>query len=565
MSFNEKISLNEEIKNLDSEYQLDLKQIVDTLIRNKRLIATFTFGALVLSALYAFTVKKVWRGDFQIVLENEKKVEKVLAMNPSVSNLTGITSQASSLKTEVEILKSPSVLINIFQFLKKEKELKRNKDLSELKFKDWRDSSLSIELEKNTSILNIAYMDTDKNLILPVLNKISSAYQEYSGIKRLRVINLGLDYFEEQIALYKERSTASLIKAQKFAIDQDLSVLEGESEIDKEIPNSINIELNRVKAANELRFINQNIKQVENLKNGSDQIAYIALTMTDVKAIEDLTLKLEEIDTDLGRFRLTFKESDDSIQDLIKDRNVILNLLTRQVKGVLIAQKAAAQARLNASERPKGILIKYRQLLSAATKDKATLDQLENEYRILLLEKAKNEEPWELITTPTLLDGPIAPEKKKIVALGFIGGILLGGFSALISDKRKDIIFSTNEIEALSSWPSLVDLSVDEKESWRKALDLVVLGPLSKIDGSIALIIVGDLDNSTINYLQNALGQALEKLNFIITKDLREAINFSNIIVVTELGISKNQEFIHARKNLILQEKNVLGIISLIK
>ena len=86
----------------------------------------------------------------------------------------------------------------------------------------------------------------------------------------------------------------------------------------------------------------------------------------------------------------------------------------------MIAKKADAQARLNASKRPEGVLIKYRQLLSTAAKDQFTLDKLENQYRALLLEKARSEDPWELITKPTLLPYPVAPKRKKMMALGHI-------------------------------------------------------------------------------------------------------------------------------------------------
>ena len=54
--------------------------------------------------------------------------------------------------------------------------LKRKKGLV---FSNWRKGNLKVELEKDT-ILNISYKDNNKDLIIPVLEKISSAYQEYS-------------------------------------------------------------------------------------------------------------------------------------------------------------------------------------------------------------------------------------------------------------------------------------------------------------------------------------------------------------------------------------------------
>ena len=39
---------------------------------------------------------------------------------------------------------------------------------------------VSVALEKETTIVNVFYRDNDRKLILPVLNKISLAYQDYS-------------------------------------------------------------------------------------------------------------------------------------------------------------------------------------------------------------------------------------------------------------------------------------------------------------------------------------------------------------------------------------------------
>ena len=72
--------------------------------------------------------------------------------------------------------------MNIFEFVKDEKIKAYGDNVEQsLKFKDWRKDQLSVNFEQGTAILNLAYRDTDKKLIIPVLDKISSAYQKYSG------------------------------------------------------------------------------------------------------------------------------------------------------------------------------------------------------------------------------------------------------------------------------------------------------------------------------------------------------------------------------------------------
>ena len=65
-----------------------------------------------------------------------------------------------------------------------------------------------------------------------------------------------------------------------------------------------------------------------------------------------------------------------------------------------------------------------------------TLNKLENEIRLYSLEKAKDPEPWELITEPTLLIDPVAPKKKSIITLSTLLGLIL---SCSISITKKTI------------------------------------------------------------------------------------------------------------------------------
>ena len=76
----------------------------------------------------------------------------------------------ATLETQEEILKSPSILIDIFEFVKKEK-IEKNKSLSNLGFDDWK-KQLKIGRTKRTSVLNLSYIDKDKFVILPTLKKI---------------------------------------------------------------------------------------------------------------------------------------------------------------------------------------------------------------------------------------------------------------------------------------------------------------------------------------------------------------------------------------------------------
>ena len=107
--------------------EIDLRQVVAALIRQKKLIAGVAGTALLLSGLYAFTRKPVWQGESQIVLENQDsgsggRLAQLAAANPMLANLAGLSGGGGSqLETEVTVLGSPSVLKPTYDFVKASK------------------------------------------------------------------------------------------------------------------------------------------------------------------------------------------------------------------------------------------------------------------------------------------------------------------------------------------------------------------------------------------------------------------------------------------------------------
>ena len=181
--------------------EVDMRQVAKALGRHSLLIAVVTGVSLVISGIYAFISKPVWEGQFEIVLENPDSAgtggfSEAVSSISILSSIAG-GSASSQLETEVKVLKSPSVLKPTYDFVKATKA-SAGENVDSWTFQDWRDSSLKIELEKGTSILKIAYQDTSRKLVLPVIQKISSDYQLYSGRDRNNSISNGLA-FKKQV------------------------------------------------------------------------------------------------------------------------------------------------------------------------------------------------------------------------------------------------------------------------------------------------------------------------------------------------------------------------------
>ena len=83
-------------------------------------------------------------------------------------------------------------------------------------------------------------------------------------------------------------------------------------------------------------------------------------------------------------------------------------MLKERAIGYLRAERLSTEALMLSAMRPKGVLLKYKELMREANRDENMLIELENQLKILNLEKARTEDPWKLITKPELFTKPTA-------------------------------------------------------------------------------------------------------------------------------------------------------------
>ena len=543
--------------------EIDLGQLAASLRRRWRLIAQVAGGTLLLSAAVTLLQKPVWEGEFQIVLADPEKKQgggaaQLLAQNPALASLIGTGGGGKdSLETEVKILESPSVLKPVFDFVKTSK-LRAGENVDRLRYANWLKANLKIKLEKGTSVLNLAYRDTNKPLVLPVIDRISKAYQEYSGRDRERGLVRGVAYLDQQIELYRRRAVASLRAAQRFAIEQDLTALKGGGKGDEEVVNSLNIEAIRVQAANEIRNINEQLKQLRSLGSDPNTVMFQGLLIPELAA-QGLPQRLNAIDNQLAFLRSKFTEREDSIRTLKQERSLLIGLLKTKAFGFLEAKRSAAQARLAAADRPKGVLIRYRELLRVAARDEATLNKLEDERRVLALEQARKPDPWQLISTPTLLDKPVSPSKGRNLALGLLAGLVLGSGAALVAELRSGRVFATDELQAALPGPLLARLDPAAPESWAATMALLASGPLAG-SSTVALIPVDGQDEPELaEALQGALQQATPRAQVLCTSDLVAAGTCQAQLLVARPGAINRPQLDALRQQLQLQGRPSLG------
>ena len=536
--------------------EIDLRQVAAALGRQKKLIAAVAGAAVLLSGLYAITRKPVWEGQFQIVLENQDsgsagRLAQLAASNPLLANLAGVGSGGGSqLETEVKVLESPSVLKPTYDFVKSSKA-KGGENVSNWTFLGWR-NSLEIELEKGTSVLNIAYRDSDPELVLPVIRRISKDYQRYSGRDRQRGLAQGVSYLQKQVSELSEQSKQSMRKAQAYALTNGLGLQDGMPSVATGSTPAASVEASREAAQNRVNALEQQLASARSVGNRS------VFQAPQLEANAELFGQLQTLEAELLQKQTLLKANDDSIRRLNRRRQSLIAYINQQTIGLLEGELVTAQSQLTSLSRPREVVLQHRELVRTALRDEKTLAELETQLQTLQLEQARQTDPWELISTPTLLDKPVAPRKKRIVALGLLGGLVLGCGAALIRDRRTGLIFS--EIELRTSLPGqlLGRLSLQQGKNWAMACELLAQGPLQQAQ-SVALIPVGHPDSLALQTLTTALQSALSSRSLLVSKDLVKTRSCDTQLLVVQPGSCSRSQLAQLQQSLALQGTPVAG------
>ena len=544
-----------------SDDEIDLRQLVAALIRQKKLIAGVAGTAVLLSGLYAFTRDPVWQGESQIVLENQDsgsggRLAQLAAANPMLANLAGVSGGGGSqLETEVTVLESPSVLKPTFDFVKASKA-QQGVDTSKWSFTAWRDDNLDIELEKGTSVLNIVYRDTDPDLVLPVIKRITSDYQRYSGRDRQRGLTQGVSYLEKQVLALRTKADVSMRKAQAYALTHELGLQDGMPAASTANSAGTSVEANRGQVQQRVNALEQQLISARRARNRT------VFQAPQLEANSELFSQLQTLEAKLQQKQSLLKPNDDSIRRLQRQRQNLIAYINQQTIGLLEGELITAQSQLSSLNRPRDVVLKHRELVRTALRDEKTLAELEIQLQTLQLEQARQTEPWELISTPTLLDKPVAPRKKRMVALGLLAGIVLGSGAALVIDRRTGLVFSEDELKSAIPAPLLERLSLDSSLEWPSALQLMAQGPLKNAQ-SIGLVPVGQPDSSAIQEFQKQLKQAVGSRKIELSEDLVTTRSCDTQLLLIQQGYVSRKQLAQLNQSLALQGTPIAGWVLL--
>ena len=114
------MDIKKDINQNSPDIEINLLYVFNLIRRNKRFITYLSLISLLIPVFTNNFSKKTWQGQFEIVIRKDKSVlsDSMVLGNDFASKLIGFNQLPTSINTEFEILKSSSVLMPVFEFVK---------------------------------------------------------------------------------------------------------------------------------------------------------------------------------------------------------------------------------------------------------------------------------------------------------------------------------------------------------------------------------------------------------------------------------------------------------------
>ena len=514
MNSNQKIK-SESDNNIES---FELIQLLNIFIRNKLLISTFTLVCTFIAIIFSSLMKPIYKGSFEIVVKNDKPTN---ALNKALYASAKYSFNNDS-KTQEFILKSPSVLKPVHRFALDKYQMRNDKDLTNISYKWWVASTLKINFKQGTDILSISFMDNDKDFIIETLKKISERYQNYTRVVKERELNNLLSHLRLQEEEFKEKSLKSKKELNKFSIENGLGDVDG-----------------FVALGNQNKKLNLNGININN---------------TDLSKINNLTPNFSKSKSKAGqRFSKQFSLLEEyeaqytNYSSKLKPNSITLKNLKLKIENLRSSLK-----------RPNEILIKYQELVKTSQRDESLLSSIEEEKIMTEIELARQKNPWQIISKPTIDETRVSPNRTKISLISFLGSLITIYLISYLKERISGKIFELSELKKYIDADFLETIYLKNTLLSKKLFDsLLKRVSINKNIKDFALIEYPN-NRSSINSLLNS------KENYYISDfENEELIKLDNIFIfINDEEITKKDCF-KLNKYINIFDKKIQGWIYL--
>ncbi|NJK40970.1 MAG: polysaccharide biosynthesis tyrosine autokinase [Acaryochloridaceae cyanobacterium SU_2_1] len=344
-----------------------------------------------------------------------------------------------------------------------------------------------------TKLIRVGFEDEDTEKILFVLKQLSDGYLKYSLEDRKTRLGSGVAFIEQQLPEIRQR--VSTIESQLQSLQQKHRISDLTTEGVELAKQSRELEGQRSETQRNLRAEKDKFISLQKQLGLSPNQVIAASSLSENPRYQQLLTQLKQVETQLAQERSRFTEANPIVQDLREQQRNLAALLNQETNKIVsqspgsgpsaaqlpkfqtsiqrnlsqqmidslneiqvleVRSQAAVEAATKIDEQLRqfpAIKRSYEQLERQLEIDTTTLNQLLLKRESLRVEAAQREIPWQLVSGPQLrVDEKgrlVLPEqsRSKKIALGILGGFLLGLGAALLKEKQQDIFHGEEDIQ----------------------------------------------------------------------------------------------------------------------
>jgi capsular exopolysaccharide synthesis family protein len=473
------------------EEELNLRQVFSVIKHRCWLIAGITVGVTAAISAWTFLKTPIYQGRFLLLIGQpieENKSSSTLASQDILPQLGG---ENIDYDTQIEVLKSPQMLNPVVKTI-----IPKYDDFTyDNLIKKAGKSPLEIKQMQKTKVLEISYKDAEPEKIKLVLDNLARHYLSYSSQERKTEINQGLDFVNAQLPVLRERVNTLQKQMQQFR--QQYNFLDPDKEATRLSQQFTETEQEYRKAQVALNEINSRYRTLQQQVGLAPDQAIIATYLSESPGYQDLLKQLQDVEVELAKQSAVFAKDSPIIATLEEKRANLLPLLQQEAQRTLgdklpqtvgnspaLVSQSDLRVELTrqlveAANTRQTLEIKVKSLAQALEQQKSSVKNLAvlarrytdlqreleiattslgrflEEQQKLQLKVAQQVVPWQLIAPPEVGDDVVSPKPSRNLALGVIGGLLLGLGAAFLAERLDPVHHSADELKEDTKLPLL--------------------------------------------------------------------------------------------------------------
>ena len=174
------------------------------------------------------------------------------------------------------------------------------------------------------------------------------------------------------------------------------------------------------------------------------------------------------------------------------------------------------------------------------------------------LELSKLDDPWELISQPTLFYKHIAPRGSKYALLGIISGIISGILTSIYKELKDKCIFENNILETMLQSKILEKINLEDGSFMINTKE-ILFDEIIQFKNDVKFLPTNKIKKESINKFKKILFDN-EEIN-PIENNLNKIGDYEKIILLTRLGSIDTYEIRNIKSRLQYTNKKLFGII----